>query len=107
LDRFTYDVLLPSPGINLRGRITAQLVRRLCAEPQLVIVLDAPAELMFARKGEQGIEELDRRRTAYREVARTRPYSVVIDARQSIDAVRAEARTALWSTLRQHWNNLS
>jgi thymidylate kinase len=104
LDRFTYDVLLPSPVLDRRGRITVALVRRVGAEPQLVLVLDAPAEVMFARKGEQGIEELERRRRSYLEVARTREDAAVIDATQPVEAVREEAQRVLWVRLRRHWS---
>ncbi len=104
LDRFTYDVLLPSADLDWRGRITAWLVRRLCAEPELVIVLDAPAELMWERKHEQGIEELERRRLTYLQVADSREFSIVIDARQTIEQVRDQAERAIWARLRQHWD---
>jgi thymidylate kinase len=104
LDRFTYDVLLPSADLDYRGRVTAWLVRRICAEPQLVVVLNAPAEVMWARKGEQGVEELERRRLTYLEIARTRADSVVLDARKPVDDVRATAERAVWERLRRHWN---
>jgi thymidylate kinase len=107
LDRFTYDVLLPSPGLDWRGRVTVALVRRVGAEPQLVLVLDAPAEVMFARKGEQGIEELKRRRASYLEVVRSRPDSAVIDATQPPQAVREQAQQLIWARLRQHWDQLT
>jgi thymidylate kinase len=104
LDRFTYDVLLPSPALDRRGRITVALVRRVGAEPQLVLVLDAPPEVMFARKGEQGIEELQRRRLSYLDIARSRQDSAVIDATQPVEAVREEAQRVVWGQLRRHWN---
>jgi thymidylate kinase len=104
LDRFTYDALLPSPLLDRRGRITVALVKRIGAEPQLVLVLDAPAEVMFARKGEQGIEELERRRRSYLEVARVRRDVVVIDATRPPEAVREEAQQAIWSRVQRHWD---
>lgn len=104
LDRFTYDVLLPSPVLDRRGRMTVTLVRRVGTEPQLVLVLDAPAEVMFARKGEQGIEELERRRLSYLDVARIRDDSAVIDATQPVEAVREEAQRVIWARLRRHWS---
>ena len=106
LDRFTYDVLLPSPVLDRRGRMTVALVRRVGTEPQLVLVLDAPAEVMFARKGEQGIEELERRRRSYLDVARVRDDSAVIDATQPVEAVREEAQGVVWARLRRHWSGL-
>ena len=107
LDRFTYDVLLPSANLDNRGRITAWLVRRVCTEPELVIVLNAPASLMWERKHEQGIDELERRRRTYLQIAETRDFSVVIDARQAIEQVRDEAEQAICARLRQHWDQLT
>lgn len=103
LDRFTYDVLLPSPGLDRRGRLTVALVRRICTDPDLVLVLDAPAQVMFDRKGEQGVEELHRRRLTYREVAQSLPHTATIDATQSVETVRREAEQAIWQRLRTHW----
>lgn len=103
LDRFTYDVMLPSAHLDKRGKITAKLVRRICVEPELVIVLNAPAEVMWERKHEQGIEELERRRVTYLAIAETRDFSVVIDAQQSVDAVRHTAEQAISRRLRHHW----
>ncbi len=104
LDRFTYDVMLPSENLDNRGRVTAWLVRKVCAEPHLVLVLNAPAELMWERKGEQGVVELERRRLSYLEMAEARDFSVIIDARQSVEDVRALAEEAVWFRLRRHWN---
>jgi thymidylate kinase len=104
LDRFTYDALLPSPVLDRRGRITVALVRRVGAEPQLVLILDAPAEVMFARKGEQGVEELERRRRSYLDVGRTRADTAVIDATQPVQAVREEAQRVVWARLQRQWS---
>ncbi len=103
IDRFTYDALLPSPVLDWRGRLTVAVVRRIALSPQLVLVLDAPAEVMFARKGEQGIEELGRRRETYLEVARTHPHSQVIDATLSAQDVRTIASTAVLRRLSEIW----
>jgi thymidylate kinase len=95
--------MLPSANLDTRGRITSYLIRKISAEPHLILVLNAPAELMWERKGEQGIAELELRRLSYLEMAQARDFSVVIDAQQSIDDVRALAEAAVWVRLRQHW----
>ena len=107
LDRFTYDALLPSDHLDRRGKITTALVRRLGAQPDLLLVLDAPAEVMFARKGEQTIEELDRRRHTYREVSTQHPAAVVLDAARPAAEVLAEAQQAVWAALVQRWRRRS
>jgi thymidylate kinase len=96
LDRFTCDADLPSPDLDWKGRISAQLVRRTCADPDLIILLDAPVELMYARKGEHGVRELEVRRRAYLEMADRFPQMVVLDASEQADQVRRRATAVLW-----------
>ena len=99
LDRFTTDAALPSPDLDWRGRVTATLVRRLSADPDLLLVLDAPAEVMYARKGEQGLETLARDRDSYLRLAADHPSAVVIDATLPPSRVRGLAHEAFWKSL--------
>jgi thymidylate kinase len=96
LDRFTYDAALPTPELDWRGRVTAALVRRLSRDPDLVLVLDAPAEIMYARKGEQGVPVLARDRRSYLDLAAKHPAVSVIDATLAPSGVRRQAHVALW-----------
>lgn len=99
LDRFTYDAALPSPDLDWRGRITLAAVRLLSTDPNLVLVLDAPAEVMYARKGEQGVPVLARDRGSYLRLAARNPAATVIDATLAPARVRTHAHRALWRTL--------
>lgn len=57
-------------------------------EPDLLVLLDAPAEVVFARKGEGTVEWLDRRRSAYlRYLEGAGVPAAVVDATQPVDAV--------------------
>jgi thymidylate kinase len=97
LDRFAQDVLLPgseAPGTG--GRILSTLALRLNPRPDLVLVLDAPGAVMFARKGEHSAEVLEERRQGYLALAAHFPDSVVLDAARPADEVRAAALTAIW-----------
>jgi thymidylate kinase len=96
LDRYTLDADLPSDDLGLKARISATLVRRTNAEPDMMILLDAPAELMYARKGEHGVVELQLRREAYLAMIKRFPQMVVIDAEQSPDEVRRQATELIW-----------
>jgi thymidylate kinase len=58
--------------------------------PVLTIYLDAPAEVLFARKGEKSIEELERRRQAFMLLGKRTPNFIQLDATQPLDAVHAE-----------------
>jgi thymidylate kinase len=99
LDRSTYDATLPSPGLDWRGRATAAIVRRLSRSPDLMLILDAPADVMYARKGEQGVAVLARDRASYLRLAARHGRATVIDATMSPASVRAHAHRALWQAL--------
>jgi thymidylate kinase len=104
LDRFTSDVQLPDHELDRRGRLTAALVGRIGTRPDLLLVLDAPAEVMFARKGEQTLDELARRRLTYRQLAAGHPDGVVLDATRPVEQVRRDALRAVWVRLRRRWD---
>jgi thymidylate kinase len=66
------------------------VLRRFFPRPSLVIFLDAPGAVLFARKGESSIEELERRRQAFlRQGQRLRRF-VRVDATKSPDDVYDE-----------------
>ena len=71
-------------------RIHRWCLERFYPRPDLVIFLDAPGELLFARKGELTIEELERRRQAFVEVGRRMPSFRRVDATRPLDEVYAE-----------------
>jgi thymidylate kinase len=97
LDRYTCDAALPSSTADVRGRVSAWLTTRTCRTPDLILLLDAPVELMYARKGEHGLEELQQRRDAYLAMLEQFPQMVVVDVSQSPDDVRRQATELLWS----------
>jgi thymidylate kinase len=99
LDRSTYDATLPSPDLDWRGRVTAGVVRWLSRDPDLILILDAPAEVMYARKGEQGVPVLARDRGSYLRLAAQHGAATVIDATMPPARVRTHARQALWQAL--------
>jgi thymidylate kinase len=99
LDRFTYDAALPSDDLDWRGKLTAAVTGRLSRAPDAVLLLDAPAEVMYARKGEQGLSVLARDRSAYRRLVAGHGRATVIDATLPAVQVRAHAHEALWQLL--------
>lgn len=90
IDYHAYDV----SGAHVRSleqRIHGLLLRRL-PKPDLVVYLDAPGEVLKARKGEGTVEALEQRRTEYRAIASIVPRFVEVDATKSVeDVVRAVA----------------
>jgi len=58
--------------------------------PGLVIYLDAPAEVLFARKGEKDIDDLGRRRQSFIKQMRRSHNCVVVDGTQPLSKVYSE-----------------
>ncbi|HEY5438343.1 MAG TPA: hypothetical protein VIJ99_05545 [Acidimicrobiales bacterium] len=100
LDRFSYDAVLVTKEATWRQRVTAALVLRMSQSPDLIVVLDLPGEVAFARKGEQDVATLDEWRAAYRALELGRAQLVVLDATEPIDEVLRLATEAIWTTIR-------
>lgn len=81
------------------GSVTARmhrlLLRRLYPKPDLVICLDAPGEVLFARKQEASAEWLEKRRGQYLQLAHEVPHFLVVDAGRPLEAVTREVVTAI------------
>ena len=80
---YLFDFSLDGVGFDQQSfdrRIHRWFLTRLYPRPDLVIYLDAPAEALFARKGEKSIKELDQRRRAYIQQGRRTSNFVLIDA---------------------------
>lgn len=58
--------------------------------PDMVIFLDAPGALLFARKGESTIAELERRRQGFLRLGQRTPGFVRVDATRALPEVYAE-----------------
>jgi len=59
-------------------------------KPGLVILLDAPASVLYGRKNESSIEYLERRREVILELGRKMAHFVRVDAAQPLEKVLAE-----------------
>jgi thymidylate kinase len=66
------------------------VLEHLYPKPNLLICLDAPAEVFFERKGEGTLETLDRRRRDYLGLAADTPGAVVVDVTRPLDDVARE-----------------
>jgi thymidylate kinase len=78
-------------GRRLQQRLRSKLLRA----PDLVVILDTPAAVAFARKGEFTIEHLERRRNEYLELRSVFSHSEVVDATLPPEAVAGEVRRAI------------
>jgi thymidylate kinase len=79
-------------------RLHGWMLSRVYPKPDLVILLDAPAEVLHARKPEATVAWLERRRLQYLELAPLVPQFVVVDVDRPLEAAVSEVVAAIEST---------
>lgn len=87
--------VVPDGPQPLDRRLHRWLLARAYPRPHLVIFLDAPGDVLFARKGESTPAELERRRQAFLRQGRRLPGFVRIDATRPLEEVYGEVARAL------------
>jgi thymidylate kinase len=85
-DYHAYDIASDVPR-SLTRRIHGFVLQRLYPLPDLVIYLDAPPEVLFARKGEGTLEWLETRRQDYLRIGELVPRFFVVDAASPVEEV--------------------
>jgi len=95
-DYYASDIAVGREGRSLHRRIHGFLLDRVYPKPDLVIYLDAPAEVLFARKGEGTIESLEHRRQGYLQMRSFVKHFAVVDASQPADDVAQEVARLVW-----------
>jgi thymidylate kinase len=101
-DRYTLDGAVPS-GVELSqaGKLSRTLQRRACPLPDLVLLLDASGETMFARSGAYGADVLESWRVAYRRLeGRVRVLERLDAERPAADVLR-DAHARIWRRYRE------
>jgi thymidylate kinase len=88
-DYYAYDIANDARR-PLSRRVHGWALQRVYPRPDLVLYLDAPAEVLLARKGEGTLESLERRRGDYLELARVTENFEVVDAARPLDDVAGE-----------------
>jgi thymidylate kinase len=95
-DRYYHDLLVDPQRYRYGGPLwAARLVGKLMPRPNLWVLLDAPAEVLQARKQEVSPEETARQRQAYLVFVRKQRKHVIVDASQSLDRVIADVEDAI------------
>jgi len=96
-DRFGYDALLRLPRNRWIGaRIRRWLLSHAIPSPDLVLLLDAPAELLHARKQDHDLATLESQRRAYLDLAARMGNVSVVPADRSADSVRRDVTQLVW-----------
>jgi thymidylate kinase len=93
-DYHAYDVD-GGPELPASRRIHGYLLEKAYPKPDLVIYLDAPADVLLARKGEGSAELLEQRRHDYLALREVTPDFAVVDATLPLDDVVARVVTLI------------
>jgi hypothetical protein len=100
-DRYGYDALVAQADdrMSRKRAIRRAVIGRLAPHPDVVLVLDAPADRIHARKAEHDLEEIERRRVGYRRLAvrlASKTTTELIDTATDQATVRRRATTLVW-----------
>jgi thymidylate kinase len=95
-DRYYYDLLIDPKRYRYGGPMWfARLIDKLIPKPDIVILLDAPPEVLQARKQEVPFEETARQREAYLQYVKKHKNGVVIDASKPLKHVVCSTNMAI------------
>lgn len=95
-DRYTYDAFLPITGSwRALKRPYFWALARLAPRPDLVLILDLPGAVAFARKGESTPEALEAVRQGFLALV-PRLRAEVVDAAAAPEQVRADVVDRIW-----------
>jgi hypothetical protein len=105
-DRYYHDLLVDPKRYRFGAPLwIARLIGRLMPQPMLWILLNAPAEVLQARKQEVAPEETARQCKAYLEFIHKQRKHVVVDASQPLDKVIADVEHAISEALIENEGN--
>jgi thymidylate kinase len=102
-DRYFYDSWInpAKRGFNTPWkRLRRTLFESICPTPDLVILLDAPGQLLYDRKHEHTPEWLEQQRRAYLALKDRLPQMRVIDATNQAEDVKREVTALIWNQRR-------
>jgi thymidylate kinase len=108
-DRYVHDMIADPRRYRYRGPAWLLHLTAACVpQPQVCIFLDAPADVLQARKQEVTPEETARQRAAYLDVAqRLGRHACVVDATRPPSAVALACANAIRTTCRDRADAVS
>ena len=101
-DRYAYDAMIASrQRMSLKTRVRRWLLSSGAPKPDIVVMLDAPGEMLFARKGEHSPTILEAQRQRYLALQPHLPQMVVVDATRGAEDVRRKVTSLVWRSYGQ------
>ncbi len=99
-DRYYYDLIVDPCRYRFGGPKFAPIViNKFIPKPDLIILLDAPVEILLQRKQEVSFSEAERQRTEYLNLIKKLPSSVVVNSAQPLQNTVSEAIAAITSKM--------
>jgi thymidylate kinase len=96
-DRYNLNVLATGQsGAPIRKRLRRAVMRKVYLPPDLVIYLDAPAEILYQRKGEHSPAVLEQQRQRFLQLLSGVRHSAVVNAMREPDQIRREVSALVW-----------
>ena len=86
-DYYDHDIANTDPKRPLSSRLHGFMLQKLYPKPDFVIFLDAPSEVLFARKPERTIDILESKRQEYVRLHEVMKDFAVVDVSQPVDTV--------------------
>ncbi len=104
-DRYYHDLLVDTKRYRYGGsRWFAKFIAKFIPQPDLWILLDAPAEVLQARKQEVSFEETARQIEAYLQLIQNLPNGYIVDASMPLDSVVTNLEKIILSHLEKKVN---
>lgn len=105
-DRYTYDYAVPTPyPLSRIERLYRWIDGHCLPGPDLVLILDAPGEVMFQRKGEYNPEMLEDWRRHFLALHDRLPKSQIVDTTRPAGVVCADVIHHIWQGYAQCWRD--
>ncbi|HEX5505367.1 MAG TPA: hypothetical protein VFW96_22305, partial [Thermomicrobiales bacterium] len=103
-DRYTYDALLPPRRrLSRPARLYTWLLGHACPGPDLVLVLDAPGQVLYERKREEDPAHLEAERQGFLALQQRLRGVQVVDVTRPAEAVGAEIVERIWRQYARRW----
>jgi hypothetical protein len=104
-DRYIYDAVAPTPyRLSRLQRVYRWLDGHACPPPDLVLLLDAPGEVMHRRKGEYSPPELEDWRQHFLTLRRRLRRLEVVPTTRDQDLVRRDVINRIWRYHAARWS---
>jgi thymidylate kinase len=90
-DRYYHDLLIDTKRYRYKGPLwLVNLIGKILPKPDLVILLDAPAEILQSRKKEVPFSETQRQQNAYRSLVSRLPNGYIVNVAKPFEQVAGE-----------------